>query len=86
VIVSTREDINCVLQSMAFDEVFELVTAPQSGTWRPVDGEIAGEPSSPRELGEIMLDAHRALMAMSEAGRDQFQDVVACMEAELSRQ
>jgi anti-anti-sigma regulatory factor len=31
VIVSTREDINCVLQSMAFDEVFELVTAPQSG-------------------------------------------------------
>jgi anti-anti-sigma factor len=34
------------------------------------------------ELHETMLEAHRALVRLSEAGRIQFQDVVACLESD----
>ena len=88
IIVSTSDDINSVLRSMSFDQLFDIVTAPPSpaGSTAPPAGEedIAGAEPSSRELGQTMLDAHRALMALSETGRAQFEQVVAALEAELS--
>ena len=87
VIVSTSDDINSVLRTMSFDEIFEIVGhAPdeEPGGAREERGEaIAAESSSPREIGETMLDAHRALVALSEVGRLQFEDVVTALEADL---
>jgi len=91
VIVSTSDDINSVLRSMSFDQIFEIVTAPVAVGTVPIptpapdaEEDIGGALPSRRELGETMLDAHRALMALSETGRLQFQQVVAALEAELS--
>jgi anti-anti-sigma factor len=90
VIVSTSDDINSVLRSMSFDQIFEIVSAPamqdDGSEWDVGGGEEdihAAEPSA-REMGQTMLDAHRALMALSEAGRLQFEQVVVALEAELS--
>ena len=82
VIVSTSDNINCVLRSMSFDQIFDIVT---ESTRPPGDtgGEIEPEPQSQEELLHTMLDAHRTLVSLSEADRLQFQDVVACLEAEL---
>jgi anti-anti-sigma factor len=83
VIVSSSDDINSVLRSMSFDQIFEIV-APSSDEPTPDrDEAIASRTPSPREVGQTMLDAHRALMSLSEAGRLQFQDVVAALEADL---
>jgi anti-anti-sigma factor len=91
VIVSTSDDINSVLRSMRFDQIFDIVTAPVAAGTGPIElpaeqaeESIGGAEPSRRELGQTMLDAHRALMALSEAGRVQFEDVVAALEAELS--
>jgi anti-anti-sigma factor len=82
VIVSTSDDINSVLRSMSFDQIFDIVTAPpHTGS---VADAIGGATPSQRELGQTMLEAHRALVAMSESGRIQFQDVVAALESELA--
>jgi anti-anti-sigma factor len=92
VIVSTSDDINSVLRSMSFDQIFEIVTAPFPAGTGPIpslaSGEdirsIGGGSPSAREVGQTMLDAHRALMALSDAGRLEFEHVVAALEADLA--
>ncbi|HMJ55915.1 MAG TPA: STAS domain-containing protein [Polyangiaceae bacterium] len=82
VIVSTSDNINCVLRSMSFDQIFDIVTDP---TGVPAEGDdpIEAEPQSQEELLHTMLDAHRTLVSLSESDRLEFQDVVACLESEL---
>ena len=82
VIISTSDNINCVLRSMSFDQIFEIVTDPTDFS-AVDDGEIEAEPQSQEELLNTMLDAHRTLVSLSESDRLQFQDVVACLESEL---
>jgi anti-anti-sigma factor len=82
VIVSTSDNINCVLRSMCFDQIFDIVTDPTNFSIDG-EGEIAPEPQSQEDLLHTMLDAHRTLVSLSEADRLQFQDVVACLESEL---
>jgi anti-anti-sigma factor len=82
VIVSTSDNINCVLKSMSFDQIFEIVTDPADFSAVGADM-IEAEPQSQEELLNTMLDAHRTLVSLSESDRLQFQDVVACLEAEL---
>jgi anti-anti-sigma factor len=82
VIVSTSDNINCVLRSMSFDQIFEIVTDPTDFSAVDED-EIDAVPQSQEELLNTMLDAHRTLVSLSDADRLQFQDVVACLESEL---
>jgi anti-anti-sigma regulatory factor len=85
VIVSTSDDINSVLRSMSFDQIFEIVGASPEEARVTGAGEdaIADARPSDREVGQTMLEAHRALIALSENGRLEFQDVVAALEADL---
>ena len=78
VIISNNEDIDVVLRSMGFDQTFELYPAAQvpDAPTEPVDS----KPASALELHHTMLDAHRALCRLSEAGRLEFEPVVACLE------
>jgi anti-anti-sigma factor len=84
VILSTSDDINSVLRSMSFDTLFDIVTdqprlASESTDAHPIP---TGVPTR-SEVGQTMLDAHRALMALSETGRLEFQDVVIALESDL---
>ncbi len=77
-IVSSRADINAVLNSMALDEVFDIVndTRLETDTMR----EVPQEDSDKETLARTLIDAHRALMDLSEHNRSMFQDVVAALE------
>ena len=83
VIISNNEDIDAVLRSMGFDQTFDFFPAgsePPCVDAEPVNAEL----TSAAELQRIMLDAHRALMRMSEAGRIEFEQVVACLERDTT--
>lgn len=82
VIVSTSDDINSVLRSMSFDEMFDIVTDAPADEPSPEEA-IGGAAPSPSELGQTMLEAHRALLRMNERNRLQFEEVVAALEADL---
>lgn len=82
VIVSTSDDINSVLRSMSFDEMFDIVTEPPTDE-EPAPEQAINGAASPREVGQTMLDAHRALLGMNERTRLQFEDVVAALESDL---
>ncbi len=79
VIISNNEDIDAVLRSMGFDRTFQLFPAIDVATDASAEPVTAELPSAP-ELQRTMLDAHRALMRMSETGRLEFEQVVACLE------
>jgi anti-anti-sigma regulatory factor len=79
-IISTRAEINQVLFSMAFDEVFDICT--QSTV--PAGGEPIPDSHASKELTlRVVLSAHQRLMQMSENNRKQFAEVVDLIEREL---
>jgi anti-anti-sigma factor len=83
VIISGNDDIDAVLHSMGFDQTFEL--SPATAKVPDSDAEpVASEPPSAADLHHTMLEAHRALVRMSEAGRLEFEPVVACLERDTS--
>lgn len=83
VIVSSNEDIDVVLRSMGFDQSFELLPARAEAPDGPAKV-IATESLSAVELRRTMLEAHRALVRLSEAGRLEFEPVVACLERDAN--
>jgi len=86
VIISSNEDIDTVLRSMGFDQMFDLVPAEDDA--KQSDGacceDVPADVPSSGELRRVMLDAHHALVRMSEAGRLEFEPVVACLERDVS--
>jgi len=77
-LVSNRADINSILTSMALDEVFDIVddTVPDAG----IAQELPQVDADKATLARTLIDAHRALMELSEHNEEMFRDVVASLE------
>ena len=77
-IVSNRADINSVLNSMALDEVFDIV----EDTCMEIDAtqEVPQKDTDRETLAYTLIEAHRALMDLNERNREMFRDVVASLE------
>ena len=86
VIISSNEDIDVVLRSMGFDQTFDVFPTSQEMPEASAEPVASDAPPCALELQRIMLDAHRALMRMSEAGRLEFEQVVACLERDTTNQ
>jgi anti-anti-sigma factor len=82
-IVSVRDDINDLLTSMAFDEVFDIVTrtSMQTGNER----ELPPGNTDKAALAHTLLEAHRALMELSERNQEMFHDVVTALEKNAAK-
>lgn len=81
VIACAPGDIATALESVCFDQVFDIVGMPPA----PASlREVVGAPSA-RGLGEVIVDAHKELMAINEHNRRLFADAVAALERELER-
>jgi anti-anti-sigma factor len=89
-IISGNEDIDVVLRSMGFDQTFDMVPSGEPSDGAPrvsVVPDARAEPidtdsPSAAALRQTMLDAHRALIRLSEAGRLEFEPVVQCLESD----
>ena len=77
-VVSNRADINAVLNSMALDEVFDIIS--DTGLETETTQEVPQEDTDKETLARTVIDAHRALMDLSEHNREMFQDVVSALE------
>ena len=77
-LVSNRADINSVLTSMALDEVFDIVD--DNGLVTNATQELPQEDAGRETLARTLIDAHRALMELSEHNREMFRDVLASLE------
>lgn len=81
-IISTNEDVNEILRSVGFDDVFILIDNPAKGI-----GELneipVKEESVEKETGKMILEAHKQLIRINAKNRDTFQDIVDLIEKEL---
>lgn len=82
-LVSTNPDVTRTLESVGFDQVFTMVHEPLS-----TPTELKKLPlveGTQREMLQLILEAHRRLMEMSEDNAEMFAPAVALMDAELHR-
>jgi len=77
-LVSNRTDINSVLNSMALDEVFDLVEDTRLET--DAAQQVPQEDADRETLAHTLIEAHRALMDLNEHNREMFREVVASLE------
>ena len=77
-IVSNHAEINSVLFSMALDEIFDIVehSRLEAGPGQKISHETTDRES----LQHTLIDAHHALMDLSEENRDLFKEVVESLE------
>ncbi len=78
--VSTNQDINDLLHSVGFDEVFNIsgavIDEPEKVETLKLEEEAGPE------LKPVILEAHRTLIALNSRNREEFQDVVKLLEQE----
>jgi anti-anti-sigma factor len=78
-LVSTQDDMNRLLQSMGFDQVFNIVSQPT-----PTDTELKdlpGQQLSEELVKDKVLEAHRILMNLNDNNREAFRDLVSALES-----
>jgi anti-anti-sigma factor len=86
VIVCTCADIDDVLGSMGFRDIFDIVAEhPFAARDEAHDEPVTGASTSQGELLRTMLEAHRTLASLNDKDREQFKDVVSMLEAETRR-
>jgi anti-anti-sigma factor len=78
-IASDRDDINQLLGSMGFDEVFDFVEHSPTAPFAASEVLVVCEPDRVG-MARTILDAHRQLMKLNARNRDLFGEVVAALE------
>lgn len=77
-IISTNEDINAIIESVGFDQVFLIL---QDSDQPDVELENVPEAdAADRELAHMLLDAHRALTSLNDKNKEMFKNVVQLLE------
>ncbi|CAM3682940.1 STAS domain-containing protein [Parendozoicomonas haliclonae] len=80
-ILSTNEDINRVLITMGFDQVFVIVTEAEEGRDPVVLHDLpCCEESTDQDVMDKVLCAHKTLMDMNDRNRLEFEDLVQQLE------
>ena len=80
-LVSSKEDINRLLFSIGFDEVFDIVD--ETGHVMTDSQELGLQEDTGAEMAQTILDAHRTLMSINEDNKARFQDVIDLFEQQL---
>lgn len=78
-IISSHGEIEELLNSMGFSDVFDIVHQQVPGATE----EIPTSKPEATELARVMLDAHRSLMRLNDKNEAAFRDVVEMLEKDV---
>jgi len=77
-LVSTNPDVNRVLDSMGFNQVFNVVHTP--GPCPECLDDLPEQEQSEAVVKERVLEAHQILMSLNESNRNEFRDLVSALQ------
>ncbi len=82
VVVSTNPSINRILESMGFNDIFQIL---HSFDGTDVDASVDAQPLQQESLNENdvkekVLEAHRVLMGLNDANKETFRDLIKSLE------
>ncbi len=78
-LASTNPDVSRVLDSMGFNQVFNLVHTP--APCPECLDDLPEQDQSEAVVKERVLEAHHILMSLNESNRDAFRDLVSALES-----
>ncbi|WP_317931574.1 STAS domain-containing protein [Halioxenophilus sp. WMMB6] len=78
VVISPDEGINRLLESMGFDDIFEIVRSANPNL--DCSDELPLETLEEHATKAKVLEAHKILMSLNENNRREFRDLVECLE------
>lgn len=78
-LASTNPDVNRVLDSMGFNQVFNMVHTP--APCPECLDDLPEQDQSEEVVKERVLEAHQILMSLNESNRDEFRDLVTALES-----
>ncbi len=84
IILCLSSDINRILASMGFDQVFRILQT--TAALRDRLDELPEEVLSEAEVTQCVIDAHRTLMSLSESNQQTFRSLVDALESEQRQQ
>ncbi|PKM05094.1 MAG: anti-anti-sigma factor [Gammaproteobacteria bacterium HGW-Gammaproteobacteria-6] len=79
-LVSNKDDMNRLLQSMGFDQVFNIVSQVEPSMADLAD--LPGQLLSEELVKDKVLEAHRILMNLNDHNRAAFRDLVSALESD----
>jgi anti-anti-sigma factor len=85
IIFSTQPDINIILESVGFDQVFEILHQMPPADQPSLD-ELPAAIDSTGDPSRVVLNAHLALMAVSDKNKTVFRDVVELLQEQVARE
>ena len=77
-VVTTHPDITRLLESMGFDQVFNIVNKPLP--WPECLADLPRQDQSEEVVRSKVLEAHRILMGINDSNREAFRDLVSALE------
>lgn len=80
-LVSTDEDINTLLFSIGFYEIFDIVD--ETGHVMTDSQELGLQEDTGSDMAQTLINAHRTLMSINEDNKMRFQDVIEMFEQQL---
>ena len=80
VVVSTNASINRLLESMGFNDIFDIIHDFESITPTPHPGELEPGELEEGEVKSKVLEAHQVLMGLNETNQETFRDLVKTLE------
>ena len=81
-LASTNPDVSRVLDSMGFNQVFNLVHTP--APCPECLDDLPEQDQSEAVVKERVLEAHQILMSLNESNRDEFRDLVSALKSTSS--
>lgn len=78
-IVSTRDDINRVLDSMGFDHYFLILNQPLALDYSLEEAPVLDDECA-ESVRQKVIDAHRTLMGLNPRNKEEFEPVVFALE------
>lgn len=84
IILCLSSDINRILASMGFDQVFRILQT--TAALRDRLDELPEEVLSEAEVTQCVIEAHRTLMQLSESNQETFRGLVDALECEQRQQ
>lgn len=78
-LANTNPDVNRVLDSMGFNQVFNMVHTP--APCPECLDDLPEQDQSEEVVKERVLEAHQILMSLNESNRDEFRDLVTALES-----
>jgi len=77
-LVSTNPDVTQILYAMGFDQVFLLLEELPASAKDLV--EVPSVQESEEVVKQRIIDAHRVLISLNDANRDEFKDLISALE------